>query len=127
MSEKRTKSERAALIESALKIAVELGFTLPQRALLTGYRGDPGQNPEYLHRELAELGKGENVEQRCDLLVVFNAVLEKIGHTNAASKKRFMETEHYLCLHDETFRKWLNDGNLGRLEYAVAQLRYMST
>jgi len=111
----------------AFEITGELGFSLEERTRLLGYSEPVGDNPEYLQREVTVLGKGTDLGKRCNLLLIFDALLVKIGRTDAAAKRRFVETERYQCFDDKTFKEWMSDGDLPRLEYAVQQLRYMST
>ena len=114
-------------VDRALQITEQLGFTLPERALLLGLEGEVGQNPEYLRHQLIYIGRGTAVKMRCDAIIALDAVLRKIGRTDAASKREFIENERYQALNDETTKTWIKGGELTRLEYAVEQLRYMST
>ncbi len=123
----RTPDEKNRLIEYALETLYNMGFNLQERALLLGYSGDVGDNLKYLHLELTERGKGTDVEKRCELIAYFDALLAKIGHADAASKKRYLEWERYTCLNGKTFKEFLIRGHLADLEFAVEQLSYMST
>lgn len=123
----RTLEERKYLIEYALMAAHDMGFDLKERALLLGYDGDPGQNPEFLYREIVALKKGSNVEKRCEAIARLNALLEKVGHATPPTKQRYLTTQRYECLNGNTFHDWLKAGNLDQMTYAAEQLMYMST
>ena len=125
---KRTAEERAMLIGLSLEVTYDLGFSLQERAALHGINEDVGQNPEYLYRELVELGKGDNVEERCEELLVLHALLAKVGCRNPASKREFVERERYQCLSGMTFKEWLAKcTSIVDIRHATEQLRYMST
>ncbi len=123
----RTPEEKQHLIEYALLTAYELGFTLKERALLLGYSEEVGDNPQFLHRELTELGKGEDIEKRCETIAHCDALLEKVGYQDWTSKKQYIRTERLKCLNDNTFYDWLRGGVLDQMTYADEQLMYMST
>ena len=87
------KADFNEMVDIALRMAVSWGLKLPERARLLGFDEDVGDNPEYLSHQLKFCGKGNDVEERCELVIDIKSRLAGLLDADDKAEKRWLDVK----------------------------------
>lgn len=109
-------------VDIALRMAESWGLKLPERAKLLGFDEDVGDNPEYLSHQLKFCGKGNDVEERCELVIDIKSRLTGLTSEDDEVEKRWLDTKQE-SMNNRTPKSLMISGDIAELRLVAGLLQ----